>query len=136
MKIFKLTLLAFCIMICAGCTVDDEGTPALHGEWKLVHVMGGIAGVDDTFPEGTITWKFNTSSQTVTVDNTNTDESMQDFMPSGVYDYNFAVNTATPEACSDVIVIDGVSFGCMSVDSDELVFSQIESDGFILNLIR
>jgi len=41
-------------------------TPAaanLKGEWKLVGVSGGIAGINDNFPDGQLTSKINHAKQ-------------------------------------------------------------------------
>lgn len=132
--LFSALLLA--ILSC-GCSNDNgNNRKDIGGEWKLVNVHGGIAGIDDDFSPGTITWNFNTSSHTVAVVNTNTDNSKEDLIATGNYDYTFSPNTTTPQSCSENIVIDGVNYGCYDISTQQLTLSQVEADGYAVTLIR
>jgi len=135
MKRLKLIPFLLFAMLFAGCSDDEDGDATLQGQWKLTHVVGGVAGVDDDFTPGTVVWSFNTTTTSLAVNNNNTDETLQDFMNSGTYDYEFAENTDTND-CEEVIVINGISFGCMSLSNNQLTFTQIEDDGFTLTFIR
>jgi len=141
----KLTLLPFFLftLILCACHSDDNPTyyplPAnqsLEGEWKLVNVRGGIAGTNDTFPEGTILWKFNSINQTVAVTNNNTDDQRQDILPSGLYHYAIVANEATPELCAQTLQIDDINMGCFNIGLTEFTMNQTESDGFFITLVR
>lgn len=109
--------------------------PSINGTWKLVNVSGGIAGTNDDFADGLITWKFN-ANHTVTITNNNTDDSKQDILESGTYDYVFNTNEATPELCAINISIGGTNMGCYTVTATQFTMSQVESDGYLIKLVR
>lgn len=135
-------LFALLSLLLFSCHSDDNRpiqTPlptGIEGSWKLTQVNGGITGTIYDYPEGMITWKFNGISQTVVVQNNNSDESMQDILPSGTYPYSFVVNEATPELCALNIEVNGMNLGCYNIGATQLTMSQIESDGFFIKLIR
>ena len=139
MKTFKL-LSAFVVALTfVGCNDDDNNgsqTDPLAGEWRLTHLMGGIAGNNVSFEPGTISWDFDPESGTVTVVNTNTNEQLEDLFESGTYEFSFEENTATPASCEEVLVIDDVSLGCWNASSSTLTLTQIENDGFVVTLKR
>lgn len=117
-----------------SCNNNDEGSAQnIDGAYKLVSVRGGIAGTNDTFNDGSITWTFENNG-TVTVWNTNTDDSKQDLIESGEYLYTFQPNPATPESCAEALYIDGVSYGCYASNGDILTLSQVETDGYEVTL--
>jgi hypothetical protein len=141
-KITFLPYFFFVLFFCA-CHSDDNAAyyplptnQSLEGEWKLVNVRGGIAGVNDTFADGTILWKFNGISQTVAVTNNNTDDQMQDILPSGLYHYSIVANEATPELCAQTFQIDGTNMGCFNIGLAEFTMNQTETDGFLVTLVR
>lgn len=68
--------------------------------------------------------------------NTNTDEAKQDLFETGTYDYGMQANTATPELCNEVILLNGIDYGCFGIDNGQLIISQIEADGYYIKLIR
>lgn len=132
--LFALTLFA--------CHQDSDNNfpvpvnPSINGEWTLINVSGGIAGTNDDFPSGTITWTFNTADAKVTVVNNNTDDSKQDILEDGIYPYTFEVNTAAPDLCATTISIGGMNLGCYNVTTHELTMGQVETDGYLLKLVR
>lgn len=124
------------ILALASCKNDDDNGPAtLEGTWKLTRVQGGIAGVDERFPSGVITWTFHLDTQTVTVVNNLTPESANDFFESGTYSFQ-ARSTGANSTCGASMSIDDIDFGCMSQSGNTLKFDQQATDGFLVTLKR
>jgi hypothetical protein len=139
-KTLKL-LSTFLFLFLVSCHSDDNPqtqTPPLgiEGTWKLTEVNGGITGTIYNYPPGMINWKFNGISQTVIVENHNVDENMQDILPSGTYHYNFVANQATPELCALNIEVNGMNLGCYDIGTTQFTMSQVETDGFLIKLVR
>lgn len=137
MKTFKIfTVLVFASLF-IGCSKNDDNTtsvPTLDGQWKLVNVRGGFAGVNDTFPAGQIKWFVDTASHTVTVVNNNTNPNSQDILESGVYSY-----TLTPDPnslCTNTFNVNNMDLGCYSVSDNEFTITYEYADGFTLTLVR
>src|SRR6476660_9665781 len=110
----KALLLLVSVVCLASCNNNDDngnGQQSIEGAYRLDSVRGGIAGTNDEFGDGSITWTFENNG-TVTVWNTNTDDSKQDLIESGSYVYTFQPNPVTPGFCETAIYIDGVSYGC------------------------
>lgn len=135
MKSIKILSALFLVaLVSCNNSDDDNTTPStIEGAWRLVSVTGGIAGTNDEFNDGSITWTFENNGN-VTVWNTNPDDNKIDLIESGEYIYNFAPNPATPQSCSEAIFIDGVSYGCYNVDGNTLVLNQVENDGYEVTL--
>lgn len=57
----------------------------LKGKWNLVHVYGGIMGVNEQYPAGDVTWNFTADS--VIVEHIGTNSSYFS-LPSGTYAYD------------------------------------------------
>ena len=57
----------------------------LKGKWNLVHVYGGIMGVNEQYPAGDVTWNFTADS--VIVEHTGTNSTYFS-LPSGTYAYD------------------------------------------------
>jgi hypothetical protein len=133
----KKFLLLLSIVLITSCNNSDDSnsTPSIDGAFRLSNVRGGIAGTDDDFNDGSITWTFENNG-TITVWNTNTDDSKQDLIESGTYVYTFQPNTVTPETCTTALYIDGVSYGCFTLNGDTLTLSQVENDGYEVTLIK
>ncbi|WP_298753877.1 hypothetical protein [uncultured Psychroserpens sp.] len=124
-------------MFVFSCNNDDDGVsnnePTLHGEWSLINVSGGLAGIDDDFPAGLITWDFDLNSQELTVTNTNVELVIYDGLPTGTYDY--AVMTSTGSDAT--IVINNVNYAVVSITSTSLVLDEgVAADGFLLTYTR
>ena len=134
-KIFLLGLIA-CFASCNNNNDDFDNNPvhSIDGAYRLASVRGGIAGIHDEF-DGSIIWTFEDNG-TVTVWNTNTDETKQDLIESGSYVYTFQPNPVTPQNCATVLHIDGVSYGCYDLAGNTLTLNQVESDGFEVTLVR
>ena len=138
-KSIKLLLAIFCAIALNSCSNssddNDPVTTTLNGTWRLANVSGGITGISDDFDDASITWTFNPDGS-INIWNTNTDDTKQDLIETGDYDYAIVPNEATPELCSQAMVINSVSYGCYSISGDTLTLSQIESDGYQVTLIK
>jgi hypothetical protein len=117
-----------------NCSNDDDNTPPQStntNTWNLTHVVGGIAGIDQTIPTGLIQWTFNNDTGMLVVVNNNTDEMLFDFFDSGIYPYNIQNN-----GTDDLITIDGIEFGAWIETQNEVTIDQQVNDGFLLTLTR
>lgn len=135
-QLFKIVLLA---LFLGSCCNQDDGNPignSLSGKWHLVQVSGSFAGINHLFEPGTISWEFDTVNHKFKVVNTNTDEGKQDLFETGTYGYGMQANTATPELCNEVILLNDIDYGCFGIDNDQLIINQIEADGYYIKLIR
>ncbi|MDR6967101.1 hypothetical protein J2X31_001108 [Flavobacterium arsenatis] len=139
MKITNLIIVAFLLVFLSSCCNNDDGNPVnqqIEGKWHLVQVSGGFVGINHVYEPGTISWEFNPSTNKLKVINTNTDDNMQDIFDTGTYDYGFQLNTATPEICPENILLNSIDYGCYTISSNNLIISQVETDGFLIKLIR
>lgn len=123
-------------VIISGCSSDSRSSHnnIVDGQWKLTRVSGSFAGVESNFAPGVITWDFNPTTQTVTVVNNNTDDTLTDIFETGVYNYQI-VASQNVELCSEILKIDGVEMGCFSLDGNNLKIDQSFADGYALTLI-
>ena len=124
---FVLVLFSF------SCNSDDDAQQntdsALQGTWSLVNVSGGLAGVNDDFEIGTITWNFNEDNLELTVTNTNTTTVIYDGFPSGTYDYELL--TPTEESAS--VTINSFEYRITTLTSSLLLLDEgVAADGFLL----
>lgn len=146
MKTFKILCAFLVFATFSACHDDDDDNPAvpavdipqhemLEGGWYLINVSGSITGSSHDFPQGEIIWTFN-ANNTVSIFNTNDDTNAEDFFETGEYDYAIVANPATPELCAENIVVGGTSFGCFTFEGNQLKFSQVESDGYMLTFVK
>ena len=125
------------ILFTFSCNNDDDAQqntdPTLEGTWSLVNVYGGLAGVDDDFDMGTITWDFDEDNLELTVTNTNTTAVIYDGFPSGTYDYELF--TPTDENAS--VTINTFSYVITTLTSSQLILDEgVAADGFLLTFNR
>lgn len=128
-------LLLFTFAVFA-CNTDDDGTPdndfPLEGQWSLVNVSGGLAGVDEDFEMGLITWDFEIQTQQVTITNNNTG-SVFDGLPTGVYDFQVLTNGEI----SSLILDDSYSMVIITLTTSQLVLDEgVAADGFLYTLAK
>lgn len=88
---FKLSIIIGFLFF-TSCNSND--TPitneTIEGSWHLKNISGGLLGVDIDYGRGKIIWKFNTQSNTVTVENnipTTNPENFYPDLPAGTYNY-------------------------------------------------
>ena len=137
MKVFYKVLSLVIVLIRFGCQNDNESNftqDQLSREWKFVKVTGGLLGVNQEIEPGMITWNFNSITNTVTIVNTTTDQMLYDFFETGVYNYQI-LESSSDFGCDEVLKIDNIELGCLSIVDDKLVIDQTYADGFRLELI-
>jgi hypothetical protein len=119
-----------------SCTDDPKITPPWEGRWSLVEVTGGFAGVEDAYPNGIIVWEFDTNHNRMYVENTNTSDALEDFLPTGEYDFDVATNEENPELCALKAIVNNQDFGCLVQTGNTLYLSQAYADGYELRFER
>jgi hypothetical protein len=142
MKKWIFILVAISASFLTGCDEDLAATPLNNpptefadGEWHLVQVTGSIAGINHIYEPETITWTFNDDG-TVDVINTNTNDSMTDFLDTGTYEFSFEVNDDAPEMCASVMFIENVNYGCQEIDGNEMTLTNTWADGYELRFTK
>jgi hypothetical protein len=127
------------ILFLVNCSDADDKIKKVSvttsGNWSLVKVSGSIAGVNNIFPEGMITWKFDNTNHTITIVNNNPNEALEDIFNTGIYNYSLTNNPASG-ICSQNIEINATDFGCFSEISNKITISQSITDGFDLELVK
>jgi hypothetical protein len=128
----------FCLFIFSNCSINNNENPTNEVtliQWNLINVTGGLAGVNNDFEIGDIVWKFdNPQNGLVTVINNNTDDTIEDALDSGQYQYLFIEQDDTL-----FIAIEDNEYGGITISEDELSFtinqnettSGSGADGFI-----
>lgn len=132
------------ITLAASCSDDDNMNPVFYnsntqeadGKWHLIQVTGGIAGINHLFEPSTITWTFSENDDSVTVENTNINESLQDFFDSGTYNISVLANDQVPANCNFLLIIDNVDFGCRDIVNDNMTLTQQVADGYELKFTK
>ncbi|MDG5490561.1 hypothetical protein [Psychroserpens sp. SPM9] len=132
----KYIYLVALIFVAMSCQNDDDGTPnnepTLEGPWSLVNVSGGLAGVDQDFELGIITWDFDIETQQLTIVNTNTDV-VFDGYPSGVYDFQALTNGEI----TTIVIDDNINLEINVLTNSQLVLDEgIAFDGFLYTFTR
>ncbi|WP_299443799.1 hypothetical protein [uncultured Aquimarina sp.] len=125
-------LMVFVVFI--SCSNDDDTNNTaigLQGEWNLVNITGGFAGVNQDFEKGTIIWDFNESDTMVTVTNNSTITGVYDGFPSGTYTYSIVA-----PADIDELVVNEINLGTFSTTSDSFTVNQQFRDGFEIRFER
>ena len=131
MKTHLLTTFLLICSLSSCCQSDDNNTitNALEGTWNLVRITGGFAGVDDEFEPGLIIWDFNTSNTTLTVSNNNTENTIYDGLPSGVYTYSITISEE-----GQFITIENMPNGKLTISENQMTIdNNIPADGFLLS---
>ncbi len=138
MQIGKLSLLMISgIILFTSCSNDEESTTleSLNGIWNVKNISGGIAGINDDYDDGTITWTF--TNQMLTVENNESQGNLYSGFESGTYNY-----TVSEINGFQYIFINNVEFGSYALATNSLIIDQNETssgagaDGFILQLER
>ncbi len=120
-----------------GCSNDDNSsdsggnTPELNGTWNLISVTGGFVGIDHNFDVGTIIWNFNESSNTIAVTNNNTDDSIEDILPTGIYNYSIITVGEVLE-----FIVDDVNRGNFEIITNQFTVNEPFRDGFRFTFSR
>jgi hypothetical protein len=133
MKTLQIIVAILLFTTFSACTSDTDNSIQIPTTvtWSLTHVSGGIAGFDETFEIGLITWTFNSQTNIMAVVNNNTDDSSYDIFESGLYSYSIQ-NDGTNYR----MTIDGGDFGVITETENEITLDQQVDDGFIITLKR
>lgn len=134
-------ILSILIVICCsvGCQQSDDcnDNDQICGEWNLVQVSGGFAGVNDSFDAGTILWIFQANSHQLKVENNHTGNSLYNGLATGTYSYEIiALND------KQFITINNEEMGQITLEQSNMIIDQNSTtqgagaDGFILSLKR
>jgi hypothetical protein len=124
-----------CVVTLTNCSIsnnDSYSQQVYKPLWNLTNVSGGIAGVDNDFDLEDIVWSFNEATSTLTVTNNNTDDSIEDGLTSGNYDYS-----VIESGDNLYLVINSNEFGGLTISENLLVIDQnmttsgTGADGFI-----
>ena len=127
LKSVILLFISFTFLSCSLGDNNNNNNEVVLTQWNLIHVTGGIAGVDETFEIGDIIWFFDDTSGQLTVTNNNTDDTVQDGLDTGVYNYSF-IDTGT----NVFISINDIEFGALLIFSNNQQFNidqNITSEG-------
>ncbi len=116
-----------------GCSNDDDGAmtnpdvdlSGIMGTWNLSNVSGGFVGIDHDFENGTIVWEFDEVNKKVVIVNNNTDDAVEDILPSGTYDYSIISVNGNQE-----FIINGVNKGTIEIVNTQFTISENFRDGF------
>ena len=129
-----LLILLTGFFIFTNCSIkDDNTTPeVVRVYYNLINVSGGIEGVDDYFESGTIIWSFNDETGILTVVNENIDDTKQDGLDSG--DYNYSVLNSGDNS---FLIIESNELGLLEYITNNLIINENKTsegsgaDGFI-----
>ena len=133
MRKYFLTAIS-CLLLLTACSVDN-GNPdpqIVITHWNLIKTTGGVAGVNHTFPLRTVVWTFDDINLKLTVVNNNTEDTKQDALDSGTYDYS-----VTKKDDKTYLHISENEFGGFEITSSQLVIDQNDlsqgsgADGFV-----
>ena len=107
-----LLVLAIVSLSLVGCNNDDDTftQDPLEGNWSLVRITGGLAGITDTIPPNVITYNFSSGNLSVTNNNPEPDFS---FLQTGNYTYELTTNNN-----QQVLVIDDTTYEVISIDTE------------------
>ncbi|WP_343912612.1 hypothetical protein [Aquimarina litoralis] len=132
MRRFYFILLSILMMSCSN---DDDGNAVvqstIEGEWSLVKVTGGFAGVDEDIDKGTIEWDFDEASGMVTITNTISDASFNTILPSGTYTYSISA-----PADADDLIVNNVNLGRITLENNFFTVEESLVDGFTFRFER
>lgn len=121
MKIKGLITFYALLFVISGCQENGdsaESTP-VSGDWNLVNVSGGFAGINENFEKGSIVWTFDADQGTLEVANNNSSNALYDGLPSGNYTYD-----TMEEEGNLFLFIDNIESGGVTISKDEMVLNQ------------
>ena len=133
MKIKLLIVLCISLVV-TNCSISNntETPQNFKNLWHLINVSGGVSGINENFELETIIWSFNEATLKLTIVNNNDDDTIQDGLDSGTYDY--AITNANGKS---YLIIDGnevgeLTFTQTSMQIDENIMSTGNgADGFM-----
>ncbi|MFV0566294.1 MAG: hypothetical protein ACK5NB_10740 [Flavobacteriaceae bacterium] len=129
MKLKILSLITVFIAF-TSCSLDNnndynyDDDTLYTEEWHLVEVNGGIAGNTIEYDLNDIVWVFNSTNSSLTVNNTNTEETQEDGLDTGTYYFE---TTPNESETYNFIFINDEEFGAFGyATSSNLVYLIID----------
>ena len=124
-----LTVAVACTSSSKDELVVEKPTNPISGIWNLNNVYGGLLGLNQNYATGDLTLNFNTTTNTVVVNNTVTNSNTS--FVSGSYSY--AIQTISGV---DFLVIDGINRGKITINSNLILDNNVALDGLKFKYIR
>jgi hypothetical protein len=119
---FKLLIPLFCFFIFTSCSVNrGDDVPTEQNtviQWNLINVRGGVAGVNHNFELGEIIWVFDDSNGILSIENNNTDDTLEDGFNSGNYTFYYIDD----DFLNLYITIGDTEFGSITISENNLYF--------------
>ncbi|KAF2518718.1 hypothetical protein E0W68_08155 [Flavobacterium salilacus subsp. salilacus] len=135
MKKFVFSAL-ICILLCLACSKDDDTTNNnVTGDWFLHKVTGGPDNSDDMLIDFEVRWLIKNNGSVV-INNHNSLENVNTFLPGGTYNYVYDENTATGE-CNGTFTINNIVFDCWNTtETQGTILTQNVENGYQLFISR
>jgi hypothetical protein len=123
-----ISIFSMMLLLLISCNKDDD--LLIEGKWSMINATGGIAGVNQNFPEGQINWTFDNG--TLKIENKYTGQFNVSF-PTGTYTYQ-EINLSN----ISTLYINDQQFGDFIISKESLVIDQSSfmADGFRYTFIR
>ncbi|WP_294674669.1 hypothetical protein [uncultured Fluviicola sp.] len=143
--IYSSLVLLLTLGLFAGCQKETRQTTksskcvppdTIDGKWHLIRITGGITGANETHAVNEITWSFNASNSTLTVNNT-VGSSTYYYLPSGTYPFQ---QISGPNG--NYLVIDGAELGQFTFSGNQMLLDENQKStgegacGFYVTLQR
>ncbi|WOD43820.1 hypothetical protein [Hwangdonia lutea] len=136
----SIIIVLSCFFMFSSCSTSENPIDPQKVKylWHLVNVSGGVAGVNETFSLDTIVWAFNDADKTLVVENNNDDDTIEDALDSGIYDFD-VIEGASGKT---FLTINETEFGNFEISQSALTINQnitttgTGSDGFIYTFQR
>ena len=137
MKTIK-SLLILLILVNLSCNSDNDSaknTNAIAGDWFLHSVKGGSDNFDDSLIDFEVKWLIKNNG-TVVVENNNSLEDVNTFLPSGTYTYSYSENADAGE-CNGTFTINNIVFDCWNTtETQGTILTQSSENGYQLFINR
>ena len=128
-------LIVSLLLLQTSCSIDNvnnDNPEITLVTWHLINTTGGIAGVDHQFSLDSVIWAFNNSIKSLAIENKNTDDTKQDLLESGTY--NFSITTIDDNNyifINDIeyvqVIIESATF---TIDENSKTTGEV-TDGFV-----
>lgn len=131
------------LFILSNCSLNDNDNDTNDNfeqftlTWHLISTTGGIAGINDQFNLDTVVWIFDEPTETLTIENNNTDDTKQDLLDSGTYQFSFVT-----EGEDSYIFVNGNELGEFTISQTNFIIDENNTsegqltDGFIYTFER
>ncbi|WP_418603243.1 hypothetical protein [Hwangdonia sp.] len=136
----SILIVLSCLFIFSSCSTSEDPIDPQKVKylWHLVNVTGGVAGVNETFSLDTIVWAFNDATKTLVVENNNDDDTIEDALDSGTYEFDVIQGPSG----KTFLTINTSEFGNFEISQNTLTIDQnitttgTGADGFIYTFKR